>query len=924
MSSIGSVGGPRPGTPVTTPATGPAAPATTPAAPGATTGALRDRRLAQHAELRDVATGARSLAFGERGDHVRTIQEAVRALGFAQGLRFSRGFLDRPTEQAILAFQRDRRLTPTGQVDQATLAAIDAALASRTGRRTTTTTPTATATTPATPAPAPTTPTPAPPTTPTIPTAPTAPVAPTAPTAPTTAVDPLAGKPFMDKTTFATLPAWQWGRDSVELEVVNGVRGMDPLAMLDALRSTNAAGRTLYQRVRRSESSEAYTLGYSGMPLDEMRWDSNSHELREANKFVSLTIEGGRYDPDRRTGVREVGLGTDKMDDTYYDTASYDLLKNEFSVRGRARWDTDTEIRRLLIGVKAGTVIDEFGLKRAAKTDIRNDGASRAEIDSLDADVRNGRTSWNGNREPVKPLKGVYDALAAKGILPDVGTHEDVLLLDPKVHVRSVRSRFHLNETRLDSVQQLYREGGLDRLRQVTDLAAKARAAGGLSAADAAAIDAIDAEAKGLLDGSAIARAAEARLKAIDPNMNVTFDAIRAYLPMSTNRPTGSFAELEKGRVVAETIDELYHGFAENLDGARRALTRSEDRALEDHVDPYIEWQRSLDRALLNKKTPDAFLKKYDDTVARGPQAVEEARTAFNAYGEAQRAAGNRAYRDFETVDAGEFTALRAQIENEVVRVGQRQIEAAGSAAKGVWFDDARRFYVPESRRNTGNFLIDTMDMSEYVRHEDWESIPADRRTPANEIPRDKIFHATLVNETQIELGLEKPYLDRLAALQGTIDSDRASILMKWMVAEGRAGVSAQDPATFAPALASLAALDDAALGAEVARLNDFARGQGSALRPIAAADVRRLDPAKLTAEALAKAVRTTGERERDLDGALFVFGQYRDIQKTIVDAKGERIVRGLRDAGAPRGIEWAPTEMSKGDAALKILSGIP
>jgi hypothetical protein len=633
----------------------------------------------------------------------------------------------------------------------------------------------------------------------------------------------------------------------------------------------------------------AFAVGYPGVGIDDLRWDAESHRARESLEYVSLTVESGRYEPDPRTGAREVSVGTDKMDDTYYDTASFDLLRNGFSVRARARWDTDTEIRRILIGVKANGEIDEFGLKRCEKTDIRNDGASPEEIAALDADLRSGKTHWNGGEEPIKPLEGVYDALAAKGLLPDIGPHEDVLLLEPKVHIRQVRSRFHLGESPLSAVRALH-ENGAEKVRAALELAARAKAAGGLSAQERAALEALERDGQALLAAGAM-----------------------------PERPRGvsSFEELEGDRRLAEDLDANYHAFAARLDDLRRALCDARDSSLERHARMFAAWQKATDRALAGKGAFDPFLAKYDGM-------GDQDREAFNAYGEARRAAGDRDFRDFAPLDADGWRKLRPAILNEVVRIHEREIEAAGTAALQLWFDEARSFYVPESYRNTGDFLIDTFDMSEFVRHDDWESIPEASRTPASPLPADKVFSTSLVSETQIELGMEKPYLDRMKELQAIIEQDRASILMKWMTAGGFPGIDPAVPATYGTALAAIAALPESEIEAVAARLNDYARGQGSALRPISAKDLRRLDPALLTIENRDRPVRTDGSAERDLDGARFVFERYRDAQKRFAEARGGRVLRMLRDAGAPRDIAWEPTDAAKGEMALKTLAGIP
>lgn len=740
--------------------------------------------------------------------------------------------------------------------------------------------------------------------------------------------DPMAGKLFMDSKTFAGMPAYSWNRNGVELEQVSGVAGVDSKDLLKALRATNNAGRTSFQRLRKPELCEAYAIGYSGVQLDELRWDGDAHRQREKNKFVSLTIEGGRYDAPAAGQPREISVGTDKMDDTYYDTADFRLMDADFSVRGRARWDTDTEIRRLLVGVKSETTIDEFGMKRNGKVDVRNDGASPEEIASLDKDIRTGMSSWNGSAQPLSPLKGVYDALNKNGALPEVGGRTDVLMLEPKAHLRSVRSRYHLNETSLQAMVDFYGKTSA-KLDHVLALATAAQP--NLTGNDKQTVDALVAEATALKDGSAVTGLAEAALKKLDPNMQVTADAVKALMPqvsgqVSWNRPQTDQLSVEKKRVVAEAIDTAYHQLAEQLDGARRIIAGAQDRTYENHPPLVMAWMKSTDPALLNKKTCEAFLAKFEAIAAKPEADRATDLKAFNDYGNAQKAAGARDFRDFTPLDDSGFLALKPQLLNEVVRVEQRQLEAAGSMARALWYDEARSFYVPQARRNTGNFIIDTTDMTEYVKHADWEAIPAADRTPAKQLPEDKVFHVSLVNETQIELGEEKAYIDRLGELAGKINEDRAAMAMKWLDASGRAGIDRAKPETYAAAFKALLDQPAAARDADLGKLNEFLKAQGSALAPVKAKDVVALVAPEFkgfTIEARDRAVRTTPDLEQSLEGARFIFQQILDVQKAVVASKEDRVTRTLRDAGL-RGLEWKQTDSSKGLTALKMVREAP
>jgi len=79
-------------------------------------------------------------------------------------------------------------------------------------------------------------------------------------------------------------------------------------------------------------------------------------------------------------------------------------------------------------------------------------------------------------------VKEIYERLAKAGKLADVGSHEDVLMLDPKAYLRSTRSRFHLNEASLSDVQTLFNDGGAGRLKSVLAQIQSARAAGSIPA----------------------------------------------------------------------------------------------------------------------------------------------------------------------------------------------------------------------------------------------------------------------------------------------------------------------------------------------------------------------------------------------------------------------------------------------------------
>src|SRR5688572_1475928 len=76
----------------------------------------------------------------------------------------------------------------------------------------------------------------------------------------------LASRVHIHKTTFANAGNGGWSRDNVELEGAMNVTCTDGKELLKLLR-TERGGRTTYQRLRRPEMMEAFTVGFG---LDEM------------------------------------------------------------------------------------------------------------------------------------------------------------------------------------------------------------------------------------------------------------------------------------------------------------------------------------------------------------------------------------------------------------------------------------------------------------------------------------------------------------------------------------------------------------------------------------------------------------------------------------------------------------------------------
>jgi hypothetical protein len=551
----------------------------------------------------------------------------------------------------------------------------------------------------------------------------------------------LDTRPFIDSQTFAGQQSGGWARDNEEVEVVLGISGLTGQRLRSLLLQTDGSGRTLYSRLRKNRAMEAFTYGYS---LDEVPWDTDTQAARELLPYVSLTIESGRFEVDPESGEREISLGTDLMDDGYYDTPGYSMLQQEMVLRGRARWDSPTEVRRLLIAAKFGTQIDAAGNKTNSKVDIRTD-SGMTHLATLDDDVRRGKTNWSGANSPATPIRGIYEQMKEKNALVDVGSKTGVLLLDAKAHLRSTRSRYHMNETSTENVRNLYRNGAT-RITGAIAAIDKAQAAGTIPSGDASRINALEAMGRGILDKTLLAQRISAAGVSVTASTLVLPDASAAAATPEV---------LANNKIIAETISAVFHEFAAELDDCDRIITNSVDEDFDDAAETFREWRNSVEPSMRVKTTWDSYVNSY-----RSLSTTANRANALAQYNTFAQGAGEAALTD------AEWTRLGGYLDKMVLSVAERQIETAGLAATHLWFDQARAHWVPGSSRAFSNFMIDTMDMTDMMSHEEWLSIPENERTFEKPLPAAKVFNTVLVNELQIELGMEAAYVARLKDLK--------------------------------------------------------------------------------------------------------------------------------------------------------------
>ncbi|MEZ6183822.1 MAG: hypothetical protein R3F62_02305, partial [Planctomycetota bacterium] len=744
--------------------------------------------------------------------------------------------------------------------------------------------------------------------------------------------DPATGEKvplFMHSTTFidSSLSS-TWGRDAVELEAAMTVTGVDGKELFRIL---EARDRRNFRRVRRAKEVEAFSLGFD---FNEVPWTSDAEDVREGivpgersptvTPYVWLTIERDKFPIDEDDNRRKLELGTDIMDDIYYDNDEFLLLRNDLSVRARKRWDSLDVMRRLLIAMKKEGGVDEFGIKRAAKMDSRSDSPSQQAIRTLHEAVTRGQVSWGGRSSA---LERVYNDLRGRGLLGSTQSYQDVLVLEPKAFLRSVRSRYHLNELSETQLRQVF-DLGRQRIEALLAMAREARMSGAVPNNRLDEVRAFEAMAQDTLDGVRIAEIAGPGLA--DLGVTASVAEIQSLLPASATLGSSRSLEdiaarevfLNQRKVVAEATRAAYHQLNQLLDDGdseslRRVITQSLERsdADEDAVEWFTLWARSEDPTLGPQRTLDRYVALHE-----GMLGDAAARDRYNAYGEAQKAAGENDFEDFEALDAQGWDALRFHLRNEQVRIWNRQIKTAGTMALGLWFDEAREFYVPSSRRSTGNFLIDTMDFAAMYQPTVFAGVAPQDQTAAVDLSRspyvEKLMHSTLVNEVQIELDSSAQYTDRIKELASVIELPRQ--FMRWASASGQA----QDEAGFRALYDELAALDDDELQNRLIPFNDYLAEHKSAVQALAADEFTRwLAVERLTLEVKDDPAYTVAGLEQALAGARFVFEQYRNMLTFVAKLKEDRVMDVLDDAGLDEDdLDWVPSTGSKGSIAVSMI----
>lgn len=261
------------------------------------------------------------------------------------------------------------------------------------------------------------------------------------------------------------------------------------------------------------------------------------------------------------------------------------------------------------------------------------------------------------------------------------------------------------------------------------------------------------------------------------------------------------------------------------------------------------------------------------------------------------------------------MAGLRKNMVSEHLEILHRQVEASGTAAQALWFDDVRSVFTDASR-TTWNFLIDTFDFVQDISVDDWNSLDDEQKDGRADIPADKIYNADIISEVQIELGYEKDYLTTISGAKESLTEARGGLLMDFALEHAAdTGAVSDQPATFAAFAEEVLGLDDNDQQGKLGELNAFAQSKGSPLT----FDVDALSAMKEEQFTVARQAQPTeghGALVDDLSTAEWIWDTLRGAQENIADLRGNRVIGEVERAGLTG--EWSVSTQSKGESALE------
>jgi hypothetical protein len=395
-------------------------------------------------------------------------------------------------------------------------------------------------------------------------------------------------------------------------------------------------------------------------------------------------------------------------------------------------------------------------------------------------------------RAALEPIAILYQELLKVTKLPSNQTYEDIFQLEPKSFVRSLRGRYHFVELSLEEQVNFF-EHGLNQLELLRKTLDKVKNRQVFTKEKNNEIKELITLIKNILNNKEIFKRVSPKLAKIFPNEEITPYIVNTLAPLTfvyskktSDNPDIILQQselkqievnLKMAKVVANTVSDLFHEVSKLAKPFLIDSLNKSEHHLKDlrYVDNFKNWQgyskffKQEDSLNLVRKTDFVALEQQYKRL-KDSYGIDELKSQYKSFWKIQdeNARLTETKNRFVKMGKADLKRLRDQLKYQKYIVQLRKIEAAGTMAKGLWFDAYRSYVIPgyervTERSDSDHLLIDTLDFASIFDQFAWHNLaPGEYEDNQHEPDIQHLLSVEFVNEVQIELGKEQPFLKRI------------------------------------------------------------------------------------------------------------------------------------------------------------------
>ncbi len=620
--------------------------------------------------------------------------------------------------------------------------------------------------------------------------------------------------PFFHKTFFTTAMSGNinstylgWQRDGSEQEMTYRLTcessdGSNPINSKDDIKLQKKLYQMLakdnfdkFKKMSKCKVCEALSFGvYSGgasgvYGAEFIPWDKTSHAVRESLGYLPLTIEKERLMPEGVSNPVKLSYGSDLMDDIYFDSDEFIAFNNNYGLRARKRWDSagllqPASMRRILFGLKNTLPVDPVtGMKVSLKIDDRFDSPSMEDIKNSSNAIPTGFFNVNGQNRIIPSAYRLYSQLSEKGVLASEQGYENILQLKAKTFLRSLRLRFHYGTVDESEILSNFNFGKSILALVVNE--AKVIKKQTTNPAELQILQKLINEGQILLDPT----------KDFDAKGYNTSYLNLLFMVGGVN-PQDKVLDSRK---LADYFSQRLHRLGNLIERNAKLLSQVgsgyDSKTIDMKKIYFIKKYFGIFHDLSDNKMflIQASMKHYATLKNLLATDANAFLAKFNASGNTLKANRNIAYKDyaeFQDFTMDDMQQALKDLHWMAMDEAGRQVELAGSSVQQLWF---HKLYtsVMNTQFWSYNMFIDTIDFVGIYTANDFVVDEYDPQNPKNPPVRKTISYSQLTNnhliteesmdanllgsylsnDVQLELGFEKPYIDRKAQLKSAGES---------------------------------------------------------------------------------------------------------------------------------------------------------